>query len=81
LELRIEENLQENVVEIEATVKNLQPVKEFGEGRVYFIDDNPRYYNEHEFAVVGSNLDQSRKSLCVYNELKKSWKLMIADNE
>jgi hypothetical protein len=42
------------VVKIEVTAKNLKPVKDFEEeGIINFMGDNPRYYREHEFAVVG----------------------------
>jgi hypothetical protein len=72
MELRIVEDYQGNMVKMEATAKNLKLVKEFEDIFVDFVDDTPRYFNRNEFVVVIG----SANCLCVYNDVKKSWRIL-----
>jgi hypothetical protein len=77
LELRMsEDSSTKKIVKIEATASNLQSVEKLED--IDFIDGNPEYIREHEFAVVGSigSYKDNKKCLCVFDEKKSTWRVM-----
>jgi hypothetical protein len=70
LELRMsEDSSTKKIVKIEATASNLQKVEELK--NISFMDDNPKYISEHEFAVVGTLSTYLEDKKCLFVCLTK----------